>query len=268
MAHTRSWDETAPAGGTTPAASLDTIIQNMKTDIRERMRLEHDYNGSQAPGTTYDGVLLEGAGRANTKVIASIPANRGTSPINGAAGNEDGRLFISTDTGEFMYSDGTNWLTAVKKITGTVGITGLISGLGDQVLYYSRQATVAAPAAYPAYNSGYLQGSAGFDFSARSGNSTCVFIALVEMNTTSNFQASMAARLCLDNVATVLGYEGRATPGAEASGFASQALILSYLNTVSNAAHSLDLQVMQLGGLAYNVLQAQIIVFDLGLTSP
>jgi hypothetical protein len=36
MAYSRVWDETSPAG-TALAASLDTIIQNTKTDFRERV---------------------------------------------------------------------------------------------------------------------------------------------------------------------------------------------------------------------------------------
>lgn len=265
MAHTRTWDESQPVGGTI-ANTLDTIIQNFKTDLRERMRLEHDFNGSQSPGTTYDGVLLEGAGRANTKVIGSIPANRGSVQINGAAGNEDGRLFIGTDTGEFMYSDGTNWLTAIKKITGILSVTGLMSGLSKQILSYSRVAVVGAPAAYPAYNSGYLQGSAGLDFSGRSGASSILFLALSTFTLTSGSASNGQSRLVFDNVGTQIGLEAFQTL-TTGTGL-GQNTIIGFKNDVTAAAHSFDLQIKYNSVNNVNFTQAQVFAIDLGITAP
>lgn len=37
MAYPRAWDETAPNGATADAATLDTIVQNLKTDLRLRL---------------------------------------------------------------------------------------------------------------------------------------------------------------------------------------------------------------------------------------
>lgn len=39
MPYTRAWDETAPAGNTTPANTLDTVLQNLKVDLRERLNV-------------------------------------------------------------------------------------------------------------------------------------------------------------------------------------------------------------------------------------
>lgn len=45
MPATAAWDETQPLGSA-PAATLDTIIQELKRDIRQRMELEHHWNES------------------------------------------------------------------------------------------------------------------------------------------------------------------------------------------------------------------------------
>jgi len=37
MAYSAIWDEAAPVGNTTQASDIDTVIQNLKRDIRERM---------------------------------------------------------------------------------------------------------------------------------------------------------------------------------------------------------------------------------------
>jgi hypothetical protein len=147
MPHTRTWDETAPPGVSTPAATLDTIIQNLKTDVRERARLEHQYNASGGSSVIYDGVHLEGSARALHVALASIPANRSVTPVDGAGGNEEGRIVITSDTGEFQHSDGSTWLTSIKKIVGNLWLTGTFSADGADAFNLAAHAARHHPGA-------------------------------------------------------------------------------------------------------------------------
>ncbi len=110
---TRTWNESAPAGGDA-ANTLHTIITNDLVDDRERMVIEHEWNNS----VTEDGRHKEGSARLLFDTTALKPADRTTTPIQGAGGNEEGRLFRSSDDGDMQVSDGTNWIQAITAFRG------------------------------------------------------------------------------------------------------------------------------------------------------
>lgn len=103
ISHTRSWDETDPVSGTA-ANTLHTVITNDLVDIRERMEIETDWNSA-----TDSGRNKAGSARALIDLLANLPDDRTTTEIEGAGGNEGGRIFFGSDDKMLQVSDDTNW---------------------------------------------------------------------------------------------------------------------------------------------------------------
>lgn len=251
MSHTATWDESQPAGNVTAAASLDTIIQNMKRDERERLLLEHNWNGSAPPGTTYDGVHKEGSARLLLGLLSSRPSNRGGGAVDGAGGNEEGRIFVASDgayVNPLQVSDGTNWqrLFGLKVAASATRNTTGSSTAGS----------------YPAFNGGtaqnYLQAS--FDFTGRSGNSTVFILAYMHMELVDLFNA----RLCRDSNANT--ESPFISPPIGGPTVHYPAFFISLNTAMSAGAHILDMQFSSFGGSTVKATFGAIYVFDLGVT--
>ena len=91
MTYDQTWDETAPAGATTAANTLDTIIQNLKTAIRERM---------QAGGMYFPATHNEAAGQ-HSYMLCRVQASKPT-----VAADQGGIYIKDVDSkAELHYED-------------------------------------------------------------------------------------------------------------------------------------------------------------------
>lgn len=90
MAYNVGWDESVPAGSTN-ANTLDTVIQEMKESLRER--LEDTF-----PNWADD--LID---PKKVHVQSGLAANRPSSDLNA------GQVYLATDTGDVSFYDGSQW---------------------------------------------------------------------------------------------------------------------------------------------------------------
>lgn len=135
--HTRGWAQTLSSpDGADAASDLDILIQAITRDIGERFDEEHDLN----IGTQDDGRHKAGSARTGHGTQANQPPNRTTTPQEGASqttggGNETGRLYRVTgggaDDGRLMFSDGTNWVDAVRRVVAATATTALTVETGN-----------------------------------------------------------------------------------------------------------------------------------------
>lgn len=98
MPYTREWDESSPPG-TAPANTLDTIIQNFKTDMRERL------------AQVIVGWSDEDVDPKAIKLHAGNAASRPSTDL------EAGQVYFSTDTSVVEVWSGSEWIT----IEGSTG---------------------------------------------------------------------------------------------------------------------------------------------------
>jgi hypothetical protein len=119
MSYSRDWSESTPPG-TAPANTLDTIIQHVKTDVRERI-------ASVIPGWTDDA--------ESPKRVVVYSGILGDRPSGGDA--HTGELFFATDTGELYVYDGSGWvLITAGTGGGGNGATGPAS-VGTVLFYHT-----------------------------------------------------------------------------------------------------------------------------------
>lgn len=105
MAFTRTWDETSPLG-TAAANTLETIVQNVKTDVRERV----------PPALT----LTAGAEAANA-IIITVQAN----DINATAWAETRLLFR-------VWVSAANYGSPIVDVDGSAILTSVVSS-GNEI---------------------------------------------------------------------------------------------------------------------------------------
>lgn len=98
MAHTRAWVNSTPANGDNVSAGAGEI-RNVRTDVDERMTLEHSWGDS----TTYDGVHLVG----DCAVVDS--ASAAATIIGGSykTGSYNGSVAMANDTDVLYVKKGT-----------------------------------------------------------------------------------------------------------------------------------------------------------------
>jgi len=103
MTMTRTWSESTPAG-TEAANTLDTIIQNLKTDIRERVAVNHDVTSDDTPATKLGGHtvvdLCVQTSVSNTANIGKLYAKDVSAKVELHWQDEDGNVIILTTGGK------------------------------------------------------------------------------------------------------------------------------------------------------------------------
>ena len=92
MAYSQAWNESLPAGSEA-ASTLDTIIQQLKEDLRER--LEDAFPDWTDDATDPKRVVAHSGTLANRPAVADANA---------------GELYVATDTGGLFRFDGTQWV--------------------------------------------------------------------------------------------------------------------------------------------------------------
>ena len=103
MAFVENWDETTPSN-ITQAVSIDDEIRKIKTALRERLAVEHNFKVDELTDINI-GKHKTGSARVSVGYFSSLPANDSANP---------GALFIALDKNFNVYCDtGTEW-----KITG------------------------------------------------------------------------------------------------------------------------------------------------------
>jgi hypothetical protein len=111
MAYTRDWDETEPDGSTVDADTIDTVIQNLKSDISERV---DDLFGTDL-ASDQDPLALTKLG------TAAVVASSQIKPTLYAAGNSSTNLNIDWNNGVNQTVTLTgNWVaTFTNPVAGT-----------------------------------------------------------------------------------------------------------------------------------------------------
>lgn len=159
MPYSIPWDETEPIGATTPAASLDTELQELKISIRERM---NDLIG--AGNWEDDGV--------EPKEVVSVVGNHflGLKQIISADTSESGTVsFVEqNNSGEFtntvpeidITDDGTylillQFTTSVIITGNVVKVTMTLSGTAGTIIFPQLQFSTDAVALELATSMGY-----------------------------------------------------------------------------------------------------------------
>lgn len=153
MPFTITWSEESPVGASTPANTLDTIIQNLKTAIRERMQFggmyfpsDHDelsgeYSNVRMAEQTANPTLVSNKGFLFTKEVSSITelyymddAGQVTQLTSSGKLNDT----VQAKTGDFLHSGVTTARTGWTNVTATytgkflrVGGTPLTTGGSD-----------------------------------------------------------------------------------------------------------------------------------------
>jgi hypothetical protein len=100
MPFTHPWNEAAPLGSTTDADTIDTIFQQLKLDLRERLEQVIPNFGNNAVDPK------------KVKLTIDVAASR---PVSGAFA---GDVYVSSDTDALAIWDGSAWVD----ITGGSGI--------------------------------------------------------------------------------------------------------------------------------------------------
>ena len=85
MAATRAWDETQPPGSAF-ANTLDTIIQNLKIDVRERLNLQHVYGQNVTDDGTHRNIQILPAYMAPNASVLDAGGPKGFAASNGISG--------------------------------------------------------------------------------------------------------------------------------------------------------------------------------------
>lgn len=97
MAYTNNWDETDPDGSIVAASDIDAEIQQVKTDVRERIE-------EVIPGWPDDSVEPKIMGPGTARIIVDTNANQPASP------DFAGQLFYDTTNDElYVGVDASNW---------------------------------------------------------------------------------------------------------------------------------------------------------------
>lgn len=113
MAYTRSWDETVPAG-TSAASSIDTLIQNVKTDLRERLVTAF---GLAAGTTDFDD---------DPFVIKSMTLTSGLTVSGGTTAVQA----LTATTGVFSST-----VSGITTLAGTGAVSGFTTGTFSGTFY-------------------------------------------------------------------------------------------------------------------------------------
>lgn len=125
MPYTREWDEASPPG-TAPANTLDTIIQHLKTDMRERL-------SQVVRGWSDDDVDPKGI-KFQTGNAASRPS----------ADLEVGFAYFASDISELSIWDGTEWIVILGGTGGGGGGGGGGGTPGPTSTVYNFTQTIAS----------------------------------------------------------------------------------------------------------------------------
>ena len=102
MAFVENWDETTPSNST-EAVSIDDEIRKVKTALRERLAVEHNFKVDELIDITI-GEHKTGSARVGGGTLANRPAVNSDNP---------GSVYVVSDVAEnilFYYDNGTNWV--------------------------------------------------------------------------------------------------------------------------------------------------------------
>lgn len=120
MAYTKAWNESAPLG-TADAGTLDTIIQDVKVSLRERLEQVIPNFGTDA---TDPKILLEGSARILVDTTSNMPANP----------DFEGQCFWSSDDEELYVGVGSSWVQIPIGVVTTQHMRVGCWGTADQNL--------------------------------------------------------------------------------------------------------------------------------------
>ena len=98
--------------GSDPLSEGDDWIRRLKTDIRGRAAVEHDWGNLSGSPTDDDGRHLEGSARVFYEASAPATLTRGDWTTGGTASSstlDAGRLWYDSDNGASFIHDGTDW---------------------------------------------------------------------------------------------------------------------------------------------------------------
>ena len=117
MAFVENWDETSPSN-ITSAVSIDDEIRKVKTALRERLAVEHEFE--EVESSSNIGKHKTGSARVSVGSFSSLPANDSDNP---------GALFIAIDKNFNVYCDtGTAWeITGEQYKVGALYFTTISS---------------------------------------------------------------------------------------------------------------------------------------------
>lgn len=110
MAFVENWDETTPSN-ITQAVSIDDEIRKIKTALRERLAVEHNFKVDELIDITI-GEHKTGSARVGGGTLANRPAVNADNP---------GSIYVASDVADsilFYYDNGTNWI--VKSVIDEV----------------------------------------------------------------------------------------------------------------------------------------------------
>ena len=102
MAFVENWDETTPSNST-EAVSIDDEIRKIKTALRERLAVEHEFE--EVESSSNIGEHKTGSARISIGLASNKPINDAVNP---------GAMYYATDTQEFLVDTGSSWLVLLN----------------------------------------------------------------------------------------------------------------------------------------------------------
>lgn len=301
--HSRAWSSTilSPAGGDN-AHDLDTLIQNITRDIGQRFDEEHELNvgvggGGAAPGTVGDGEHKHGSAVIGYDTLANRIGSVTSVGLNrGPLGNNKGRIYRASNTGQLFVSDGVaDWHEAVTGMAGNASnrldllsnVQWLKAGAdamdihAHKVRHLSAVSGVGAGDRIPLLIESITQGSAApsppasttnyatvtRDFSTRSGNSTVLLLGTVQLDDIDSgtglatFQLYYGGSGIGDINAIALTGAARVAAGCTMIG-----VVTNVTNAAGQAFHVRCITFTNTSGFGNVVATIRLTVIDLGRT--
>lgn len=149
VAYTKSWDESAPIGATTPAADLDVIIQDLKIALRERLeQVIPDFGNDGVDPKVIPLANIEGTEAYCAFFVAGATLSGSPAIFSGLTiqSQVGGYTLEAGGTGIEVPNDGTYSLNGSLVVTAPPGAIVLIDVSSTGGTYYGSTAVLAPSA--------------------------------------------------------------------------------------------------------------------------